>query len=135
MDTIENTPFTRETGIWILRVDNGKARQWRHLDCNDARHACVGPAYPSRQALMTNHYDYLRRAGWLQRDPGAELVIGCETLGGSAFWSRTDGWGSLEDATRYAQRESDKSTLRALAASGALWLSVRDAINLCGTPA
>jgi hypothetical protein len=137
MNTLETTTFTRETGIWISRVSNGKKASWRHVDCNDARHAEVGPAYSSRRALAEDHYDYLRRGGWLRRDPGCEYVIHreCDAWGTSVFWSNANGWGDLEDATRYESHVSNASTALAMKAGDARWISLHDANSLSNTQA
>lgn len=53
---------TSETGIAYMRHIDG----WQHIDTNDGRNAQVGPIYKTKAEMMSDHNDYLVRAGWMR---------------------------------------------------------------------
>lgn len=59
---MRETRFSRQTGIYYRHFGTG---HWQHVDCNDKRNAQVGPIYKTRDELLADHEDYLKRAGWL----------------------------------------------------------------------
>lgn len=56
------TRFSRQTGIYYRHFSVG---HWQHVDCNETRNAQVGPVYKTKDELLADHEDYLKRAGWL----------------------------------------------------------------------
>jgi hypothetical protein len=65
------TRFTDQTGIVIanLKAYNVTLKKnvnvWGHYDTSDGGFSHVGPWYKTKEECLSDHEDYLRRAGWL----------------------------------------------------------------------
>ena len=64
------TRFTDQTGIVVHKIDaynvtlKKNVKAWGHFDTSDGRLSHVGPWYKTKEELLLDHEDYLRRAGW-----------------------------------------------------------------------
>lgn len=67
MRKIYRTPYSDETGICFVRLNVRGKPIWMHVDCNDDGMRQVGEQYGSKTELLTDHRDYLERAGWLKQ--------------------------------------------------------------------
>ena len=68
---IHATRYTGQTGIGYKLFG---LRHWQHIDTNDGEHRAVGPIYPSKEYLLLDHVDYLRRAGWMKAKPEVQAA-------------------------------------------------------------
>ncbi|CAE6793216.1 hypothetical protein R70006_04946 [Paraburkholderia domus] len=74
---LTTTRFTPETGIAVGHFGDS---HWQHVDTSDHRNAQVGPVYRTKSELLTDHEDYLTRAGWKR---AVEVVVASRSAKGS----------------------------------------------------